>query len=435
MKAQVLFRKIVPATLVAAPLVHALSVFSVQYNDGAAVPLIVNIEESTNRTIFYLNFYLPFALCAAVLFVGLFASSRYVRGICLVPAFAAAVLCVYSLDDIFTIKIYMYAAYLVAAAFAFPLAESFILVGGAVPLLLLFMLHPAFMGKSPFGADFANPSGPETASVITFLILFSAMVLALRFFMDKYLFDKAALSHLKSVDEKLVLFNQKLQELAKQRGEEAVKEERLRFTRDLHDSCGYAFTSIILVTDAAVSCGQMEAERMQETFQRIRSLAGKGLNETRETLYSIRKLREPYTDSVQTIHQLAAIFREVTGIPVEVVWGNIQQEYGTTVNKIIARIMQEAFTNSIRHGKATRITVHFWEFPQVLAMTVTDNGIGARLVIKGIGLAGMEERLSAVGGSLEASLPEEGGFRLKITIPVVEKSLQVGGGEQLWMKS
>jgi hypothetical protein len=86
MKAQVLFRKIVPASLVAVPLVHAFSVFSAQYNDGAAVPLIVNIEESTNRAIFYLNFYIPFALCAAVLFVGLFASSRYVRGICLVSA-------------------------------------------------------------------------------------------------------------------------------------------------------------------------------------------------------------------------------------------------------------------------------------------------------------------------------------------------------------
>jgi signal transduction histidine kinase len=52
-------------------------------------------------------------------------------------------------------------------------------------------------------------------------------------------------------------------------------------------------------------------------------------------------------------------------------------------------------------------------------MTVTDNGVGAANIIKGIGLAGMEERLESVGGTLAVSSPPEGGFRLRITIPLV----------------
>jgi signal transduction histidine kinase len=52
-------------------------------------------------------------------------------------------------------------------------------------------------------------------------------------------------------------------------------------------------------------------------------------------------------------------------------------------------------------------------------MTVTDNGVGAANIVKGIGLAGMEERLESVGGTLSVSSPQEGGFRLKIAIPLI----------------
>jgi signal transduction histidine kinase len=209
--------------------------------------------------------------------------------------------------------------------------------------------------------------------------------------------------------------------MVKQRSEEAVIRERLRFTRDLHDSCGYAFTNIILVTDAAVSRGNIDTTQSQEILHNIRKLASKGLNDTRETLHLIRKINEPYTKSIDTIYQLKTIFEEVTGIEASVEWGNMRHEYGPLINKVITKIIQEAFTNAIRHGKATRILIQFWEFPRELSMTVTDNGVGATVVIKGIGLAGMEERIESIGGKLDVFTPAEGGFRLVITIPLVGK--------------
>jgi signal transduction histidine kinase len=50
---------------------------------------------------------------------------------------------------------------------------------------------------------------------------------------------------------------------------------------------------------------------------------------------------------------------------------------------------------------------------------VSDNGIGARNIVKGIGLAGMEERIAALNGSLEIASPEEGGFRITARVPLV----------------
>jgi signal transduction histidine kinase len=162
----------------------------------------------------------------------------------------------------------------------------------------------------------------------------------------------------------------------------------------------------------------MEPAHFQEIFHQIRNLASRGLNDTRETLHLIRKIQEPYHKSVETVYQLKKIFEEVAGIMVTVEWGNMKSDYGPAINKVLFRIIQEAFTNSIRHGKASRILIHFWEFPREFTMTVTDNGIGAENIVKGIGLAGMEERLEPVGGTLAVSSPPEGGFRLRISIPL-----------------
>jgi signal transduction histidine kinase len=115
---------------------------------------------------------------------------------------------------------------------------------------------------------------------------------------------------------------------------------------------------------------------------------------------------------------MKSIFQEVTGIRVDIESGNMKFDYGPIINTVLTRIVQEAFTNSIRHGQATRILIHFWEFPDSLTMTVTDNGKGIQQIVKGIGLAGMEERLATVKGTLETFSPEEGGFRLKVTIPL-----------------
>jgi signal transduction histidine kinase len=128
-------------------------------------------------------------------------------------------------------------------------------------------------------------------------------------------------------------------------------------------------------------------------------------------------MKEPWTGSIDAIYKMKSIFEEVTGITVNIEVGNIRQDYGPVINKTLAQILQEAFTNSVRHGQASRILIHFWEFPGELTMTVTDNGIGAQTVVKRIGLGGMEERLAAVGGNLEVIAPEEGGFRLRVRIP------------------
>ncbi|MDR3191601.1 MAG: histidine kinase, partial [Treponema sp.] len=208
-------------------------------------------------------------------------------------------------------------------------------------------------------------------------------MISVRFLGDKYSDSAATAAHLNRVGAKLLLFNHRLQEYVRSQSEEAVKKDRLRFTSDLHDSCGYVFTNIIAISDAAISCGYMETGKLQGTFQLIRNQAREGLRRTRETLHMIRSLQDPVSGSIDAVYQMKSIFEEVTGIRVEIESGNMRHDYGAAVNTALTRIVQEAFTNSVRHGKATRIVIQFWEFPGNLTMIVSDNGIGSRRIVKG----------------------------------------------------
>jgi signal transduction histidine kinase len=420
MKTSILFNRIIPALIITVLLLNAFILFTLKYNThNAEIPILVNEDESLNRLIFLRNFYISLIIYGFALFGYIFFSSVSLRYICLIAGFASAVLGTYILDDLFTINLFIYLAYIIAVSLLFPPPKNFIISVCCILLFSVFINHPRFMGLSLGGSEFASPAFSETYTLMFFLFLSAMIIVLLRFFMDKYLHAKETIKHLNFVSTKLLLFNHRLQKLTKERGEEAVKQDRLRFTRDLHDSCGYAFSNIILVADAAVSRGAIETANSQEIFHQIRNLASRGLNDTRETLHLIRKIQEPYHQSIETIYQLKEIFEEVTGITVHVEWGNMKFDYGPAINAVLTRIIQEAFTNSIRHGKASRILIQFWEFPEQFTMTVTDNGIGASNVVKGIGLAGMEERLESVGGTLDLSLPPEGGFRIKISIPLV----------------
>jgi two-component system sensor histidine kinase UhpB len=95
------------------------------------------------------------------------------------------------------------------------------------------------------------------------------------------------------------------------------------------------------------------------------------------------------------------------------------------VETALYRITQEAFTNAIRHSRATRVEVRVARAGPAVHCTITDNGEGFERVAlesaragPGLGLAGMAERLSPLGGSLRIETSPGRGVRLDIHIPL-----------------
>ncbi|CAL9305286.1 sensor histidine kinase [Streptomyces sp. SudanB182_2057] len=194
----------------------------------------------------------------------------------------------------------------------------------------------------------------------------------------------------------------------------AVAEERLRFGRDLHDVLGRNLSVISLKSELAVQLarrGRPEAVEQMIEVQRI----------AQETQREVRAVVRGYREAdlgaelagAQGVLAAAGIDCEVRaetgGLPAE-------------VRSALGWVVREAATNVLRHGDARRCQVGLTVREGRAVLTVENDGAGAAGGGGGggSGLAGLRERLAAVGGTLEAGHAGSGRdrFRLVADIPL-----------------
>jgi signal transduction histidine kinase len=92
---------------------------------------------------------------------------------------------------------------------------------------------------------------------------------------------------------------------------------------------------------------------------------------------------------------------------------------------VLYRLVQEALTNIARHSRATRVEIRIdagrsTNAARCVEILIADNGVGADLGAPrlGLGLVGMRERVSALGGSISLASERGAGFQVKATVPM-----------------
>lgn len=195
---------------------------------------------------------------------------------------------------------------------------------------------------------------------------------------------------------------------------DAVAAERLRISRDLHDSMAHALTLITLQAGSARERTEDEdTSRLLGAIEttgrgaladmhRFLTLVGRGDSEAPGLAHL-----EELVDSVE--HDGLTVNLDVDlpeGVP-----GSIE----TTVY----RVVQEGLTNVVRHSGATRATVGVTGDHRQVVVSVLDNGQGRtpRVAGAGQGLAGLRERVGLFGGGLESG-PCATGWNLQARIPL-----------------
>jgi two-component system, NarL family, sensor histidine kinase UhpB len=95
---------------------------------------------------------------------------------------------------------------------------------------------------------------------------------------------------------------------------------------------------------------------------------------------------------------------------------------------VLYRLVQEALTNIARHSQATRVEIRIapartTDGGQSLEILIADNGRGADMKAPraGLGLVGMRERVSALGGSITLASEQGAGFKVMAFLPVAGK--------------
>lgn len=224
--------------------------------------------------------------------------------------------------------------------------------------------------------------------------------------------DKAA--------SQLMDVNMGFQQYAVTAGEESAVQERKRISRDIHDTAVHTFITMIMLAESTMDLLEPAQKKAIEILQQLISQAKEGVKDTRQALRELRAIDEVSPKGLRAIYQLIKVFQEVSGVQVEVDFGNAPWELEEDIDRILYRMIQEGLTNAFRHGNATHITIHLWiverENSSELVLRIHDNGKGSLDIKKGIGLQGMEERIQKLHGYVEAkNVPD--GFEVSARIP------------------
>jgi two-component system sensor histidine kinase DesK len=96
------------------------------------------------------------------------------------------------------------------------------------------------------------------------------------------------------------------------------------------------------------------------------------------------------------------------------------------VDAALGWVVRKATTNVLRHSGDRSVAVGLVEDGVRPELTVTDDGTGDRMTLLGLapgaGLAGLRERVAAVGGELDAGPVDGGGYRVRASVPLVRES-------------
>ena len=196
--------------------------------------------------------------------------------------------------------------------------------------------------------------------------------------------------------------NLDFQELATRVQRESEEQERRRITSEIHDIVGYTLTNIQMMMEAATDLVRRDPAGLEDLLVKSRDQAQRGLMETRRVMRNLRTVAGARTGGVGRVIEVVRIFERATKARVKLNLGNAPESFGAGIDEVVYRMVQECLTNALRHGNATEITVSFWVVEEALRLSIADNGAGSAEIVPGIGLAGMAERVTQVGGIMKA---------------------------------
>ncbi|MFI9840011.1 sensor histidine kinase [Nonomuraea sp. NPDC051941] len=196
-------------------------------------------------------------------------------------------------------------------------------------------------------------------------------------------------------------------------------EERLHIARELHDSLTHQISIIKVQAEVAVHVARKRGEPVPEALLAIQEA---GREATRELRATLEALRDDDTSPPRGLDDVAELVERArtTGLDATLTIGGQRHDVPAAVDRTVYRIVQESLTNVARHAAAATASVRIDYRPDTLAVRIDDDGRATPDAAPppGVGLLGMRERVTALGGRLRAAPREEGGFTVQAELPV-----------------
>jgi PAS domain S-box-containing protein len=203
---------------------------------------------------------------------------------------------------------------------------------------------------------------------------------------------------------------------------QAALQERRRLGRDLHDGAQQRLINVIFALQVAGrGAGDAAAQRA----------IAEAMEETQLAIRDLRDLGAGLDPSVLAHRGLAAAIASLTArTPVPVTVDVPARRFDPLVESTAYFVVAEALANVAKHAQATEAAVTISAGTDCVRVTVTDDGRGgaAPNLTGGSGLAGLTDRVAAVGGTLAVASPTGAGTRLTAELPLTVELTEPAAG-------
>ena len=205
----------------------------------------------------------------------------------------------------------------------------------------------------------------------------------------------------------------------------AQEEERRALSRELHDEVGQALTALRMDLGHLAALREGSAAQFEERLADTKQLVERTMHMVRDLAMGLRPSMLDDLGLVPALEWQVREFSRRSGIPVDLSVDGVLSGLPEGQRTCVYRVVQEALTNCARHAQAQQVRVTIHGSSSQVSLTVQDDGVGFaagnRGKSRGLGLIGIEERVRALGGSMEIVSQPGRGTLLRAMLPLSQE--------------
>jgi signal transduction histidine kinase len=308
--------------------------------------------------------------------------------------------------------------------------------GWGVFPILFFLISPALMADYPFRIGLYWLTSFSLVTAIIFFVEegLIGLVAMLPFVAGYFFFAIFGWTTVQAEKERcrseqllseLQQAHQQLQEYTSRVEELTIAQERNRIAREMHDTLGHRLTIAAVQLEGAQRLVYTDPERTDRILGTVREQVRDGLGELRRTVAMLRASVEEDMPIQEALVKLASQVQEATGLNIHLTIEDCPTNLPAAYRLGLYRAAQECLTNIQRHAKASEAWLHLEERERKITLLVSDNGVGIspEQMKAGLGLSGLGERATILGGDLFIDPRPCGGTQITFRFPIPEEKI------------
>ena len=258
------------------------------------------------------------------------------------------------------------------------------------------------------------PNSWDRLTILSRIVLFYVAVISIAYFVKTLQIEKEEVNKL---NKKLQLANIRLNQYTLEVEALTTTKERTRVSQELHDSLGHYLMALSMHLEFAKKICETKPEKVKELIIKSEDIAKSSISSLREIVDLLKEERE-IEDFYGSIYKLINNFHLITDINITFNADKNLDTLSPIIKSSIYKTIQEAITNSIRHGKASEINIEISSNNKNINLIIKNNGIGCYKLVKSNGLNGIEDRVKLLNGFVKYSSINNLGFNINISIPI-----------------